>query len=385
MLPNTTTSVYDHAYGVSDTEPGQNTYGNSRPVQAAPNSATPHPVNPTTVFVYDPTALNGLATNPANPSGHTNYAYADSYLLAMLVPQAYQNMLSRGSQFANSRIELGVHYPFDIIESRSFSAYDLAQAFTNPLYIGNATTTGTAIDLPSLFNAANAELLPYLTANLPTGCASVTACVNAGNPLAPSAANLATYTANLTYGLPTLSFKQAPQEAAPAGGPDASILLATVYGGSTAAAMAIAPIGGILGNLQTSTINQIIVNTETNALAAFYGTPLSYWSRINLYAADGYFQNVTGTLILASTDQVRTNVTVASAGALEGGGAITGNLVNLGTVKPGDAPGVMTIIGDYTQQSSGTLDILLGGTSPGTQYSQNCSSAARRPSRVNST
>ncbi len=377
LLPNMITSVYDQAY--VDGGKGPNMFGNSRPVQVAKNSPTAQPVNPSTVFVYDPTALNGLATNPANPSGHTNYAYTDSYLIAMLAPQAFQNMLSRASQYANSRIQLGVHYPLDIIESRSFSAYDLAQAFTNPFYINNAATTGpfntatqtgTAINLPSLFSAANAELLPYLAANLPTGCASVAACVNAGSPFAPSAANLAAYTASLTYGLPTMSFKDAPREAAPAGGPDASILLATVYGGSTLAAMGIAPTGGILGNLQTSTINQIIVNTETNALSAFNGTPLSYWSRINLYAADGYFQNVTGVLTLASSDQVKTDVTVASTGALEGGGGITGNVVNLGTVKPGDAPGDMTITGDYSQPSGGTLEIMLGGTTPGTQYSQ---------------
>ena len=107
--------------------------------------------------------------------------------------------------------------------------------------------------------------------------------------------------------------KQAPQEAAPAGGPDASILLATIYGGSSATAKALANAAnggtdgsGLLGNLATSTVNQIVVNTETNALAAFYGTSLSYWSRINLYAAAGYFQGVTGGLALASTDVVKT-------------------------------------------------------------------------------
>ena len=46
------------------------------------------------------------------------------------------------------------------------------------------------------------------------------------NPYVPSAANEATYAQRLTYGLPTLTFEQAPHEAAPAGGPDASILLA---------------------------------------------------------------------------------------------------------------------------------------------------------------
>ena len=107
------------------------------------------------------------------------------------------------------------------------------------------------------------------------------------------------------------------------------------------------------GNLSTNTINQIIVNTETNAMSGFYGTSLSYWSRINLYDAAGYFGGVTGTLTLGSSDQVNTNVVVAGtttnvnndvvpAGVLAGTGTINGNVtVNSGgTVSPGDAPGV---------------------------------------------
>jgi subtilase-type serine protease len=183
---------------------------------------------------------------------------------------------------------------------------------------------------------------------------------------------------NLTYGLPTLSFKQAPQQAAPAGGPDASILLATLYGGNSATAQALANAAnggtngsGLLGSLSTGTIDQIIVNTETNALAAFYGTSLSYWSRINLYAAAGYFQGVTGSLTLASTDTVKINVTIDAGGTLGGTGTIAGNVANAGgALKPGDAPGVLTITGDLTDSQSSALDILLGGTTPGTEYSQ---------------
>ena len=168
--------------------------------------------------------------------------------------------------------------------------------------------------------------------------------------------------------------KQAPQEAAPTGGPDASILLATIYGGSSATAKALANAAnggtdgsGLLGNLATSTVNQIVVNTETNALAAFYGTSLSYWSRINLNAAAGYFQGVTGGLALASTDVVKTDVTIDAGGKLGGTGTVAGNVTNAGGAiapggvsKPGDAPGVLTITGDLTESQPSELDILLG-------------------------
>lgn len=318
-LPNTTTSVLDIAAGVTNTQPGQDIYGSSRPVQVAPGRFNQ----------FDPTSVAGLTTNPSFPSGHTTYGYTDGILLAMLTPSLYQSQVLRASEYGNSRVVLDVHYPLDIIASRALSSYDLAQAFTNPLYVGNASTTGTAINLPSLFAAAQPQLANYLSAQC--GAAVATCAASAANtandPYVPSAANQAVYKQRLTYGLPTLSFDQAPREAAPAGGPDAAILLAPIYGGSTAAAAAIAPNGGLDGRLQTGTIDQILVNTENNALASFYGTALSYWTRIDLYAAAGYFGNVAGALTLASADRVTTPVTIGGTGTLYGNGAvITGNV-----------------------------------------------------------
>jgi outer membrane autotransporter protein len=316
-LPNTTNSVYDLAYGVINTGANQDIYGDSRPVQ----------VDGSAVKGYDPTALTGLATNPSFPSGHTTYAFTDSILIGMLEPQDYQAMLLRASEYGNSRISLGVHYPLDIIASRSFVSYDLAQLLNGAAgyTTTNAVGSAAALNLSSLFTAAQ----PQLTAAL--GGAAAVSTAAASNPYnayslatygAQGATNSAIYDFRMNYGLPTLSFAAAPQEQAPAGGPDASILLATIYGGSTAAAQALAPTGGLYGDLTTATINQIIVNTETNALAAFYGTSLSYWSRLDLYDAIGYFSNLTNTLTLASSDQVLTNVTVANTGVLSGSGTI---------------------------------------------------------------
>ncbi|MCJ2091186.1 autotransporter domain-containing protein [Methylobacterium sp. J-072] len=355
-LPNTTNSVYDLAYGVTNTQAGQDVYGSSRPVQVAPNRFK----------AFDPTALSGIATNPSFPSGHTTYAYTSGYLLAMLVPQQYQSALLRASEYGESRIVLGVHYPLDIIGSRALSAYDLAQAFTNPAYINNPAVTGTAINLPNQFVKAQAELQAYLAAqcgNTVAACAGSSANTT-GNPYVPSAANQAAYQARLTYGLPTLSFAQAPREAAPAGGPDASILLAPLYGGSTTAARTLAPNGGLYGQLSTDTINQIVVNTQTNALAAFYGSPLSYWSRIDLYSAAGYFGNVTGTLRMDTTDRLGIDVGIGQGGALYANGTIAGTVsVNAGgllggsgsvggiaalsggTVSPGNSIGTLNVAG----------------------------------------
>ena len=367
-LPNTTDSVLDLAYGVTNRQPGQDVYGSSRPVQVAPNR----------INQFDPTALSGLATNPSFPSGHTTYAYTDSLLLAMAVPQQYQSMLLRGSEYGNSRIVLDVHYPLDIIGARALSSYDLAQAFTNPLYLNTASTTGTAINLPGLFTQGAAQLQGYLSAQCGAAVAtcSAGAANTANNPYVPSAANQALYQSRLTYGLPTLTFAQAPREAAPTGGPDASILLAPLYGGSTTAAAQIAPGGGLYGSLRTSTINQIVVATETNALSAFYGTPLSYWTRLDLYTAAGYLQNVTGTLVLDPADRVTTDVTVGNGGALYANGTITGlssvgaggllggtgRLASLavasgGMLAPGNSIGTLTVAGNATFAPGSTYQV----------------------------
>jgi outer membrane autotransporter protein len=359
--PNTSTSVYDTAYGVSNTGTNQNTYGDSRPVQ----------VDPSGVVGYDPTALTGLATNPSFPSGHTTYGFTDSILIGMLAPQFYQSMLLRGSEYGNSRISLGVHYPLDIIASRSFVQYDLAQLLNGDAGYTTTNTVGstTALSLSADFTAAQPELTSAL------GGTSVIDADAANNPYnayslanysGQGATNSAIYDYRMNYGLPTLSYAAAPREQAPSDGPDASILLATIYGGSTAAAETLAPNGGIYGDLASATINQIIVNTETQALAAFYGTDLSYWSRLDLYDAIGYFGGVTGTLTLAPTDQVTTNVAIANTGILRGTGAIGTNAASNslevqsgGVVYPGSsgetAGGTMTVNGNVTLDAGSAL------------------------------
>ena len=52
-------------------------------------------------------------------------------------------------------------------------------------------------------------------------------------------------------------------------------------------------------------------------------------------------------------------VTVASLGTLRGHGTINGNVISSGTVAPGGSIGTLTINGNYTQNSNGTLSIEL--------------------------
>jgi uncharacterized protein with beta-barrel porin domain len=359
-------NVYDKAYAPI-TNP--NLTGNSRPVQVSPASiAAFSGVNyfgaatSNTAIIGGVTGNSGsgLFANASFPSGHTTFGYTTSLLFAMLVPERYQEMLTRASEYGNSRIVLGAHYPLDVIAGRVLGTYDVVQMLNNnPQYtnatvngvfgIGNVTTTD---NFQTVFTAAQTDVRNLLTAGCGTDIAT---CAAAGAPdrFSNLAQDRADYTARLTYGLQTLSFAQAPREAAPAGGPDASILLATVYGGDTAAAKALAPAGGIFGKLSTNTINQILVNTETNAIAPFYGTALSYWARLDLFSAYTYFQGITGTITLASSDVVSIPVTVANSGTLAGTGTVGATTVaSGGALRPGaGGQGVLKINGSLAFQS----------------------------------
>ena len=80
---------------------------------------------------------------------------------------------------------------------------------------------------------------------------------------------------------------------------------------------------------------------------------------------------MTGSLSLASGDIVKTDATIDATGALGGTGTIAGNVTNAGdAIKPGDAPGVMTILGNLNETMPSDLAVELGGTKPGTEYSQ---------------
>jgi filamentous hemagglutinin family protein len=77
---------------------------------------------------------------------------------------------------------------------------------------------------------------------------------------------------------------------------------------------------------------------------------------------DAGISQTDGTLQIDSGTQVQGNVTL-DGGILKGNGTITGDLTNNGgSVEPGASPGTLTVDGDFTQGSGGTLVAELGGT-----------------------
>ena len=64
------------------------------------------------------------------------------------------------------------------------------------------------------------------------------------------------------------------------------------------------------------------------------------------------------------------NTITVAGGRLEGTGTIMANVANSGTISTGLSAGILAITGDLTLASTSTLQIEIGGTTPGTQYDQ---------------
>src|SRR6185503_2729857 len=63
------------------------------------------------------------------------------------------------------------------------------------------------------------------------------------------------------------------------------------------------------------------------------------------------------------------NTVTVNGGVLRGAANITGSvIVNGGTIEPGNSPGQMTILGDYTQGSLATFEAEIGGLLAGSEY-----------------
>jgi hypothetical protein len=83
----------------------------------------------------------------------------------------------------------------------------------------------------------------------------------------------------------------------------------------------------------------------------------------------GFFNQSGGVTNLGGGTLVAPNVNL-QAGLLAGNGSITGNLFNGGVVAPGFSAGSISVSGNYTQGAAGTLQMQIGGTTPGTGFDQ---------------
>jgi PAP2 superfamily len=276
------------AYGRPAGTPGADLYGNSRPFQTEP-SVTPiigpdYFNTPAGNEVYNRGPIMNLVDSPSFPSGHTTYGYMGSLVLAMLVPDRYQEMVVRGAEYGNDRIIVGAHYAMDVLGGRTVAAYDLAHLLANdPAYVGRPLkdfARATAMSAPRVpstiedFRAAITTARADLTKALEAACGdTVAACArqDTGRFNAP-AMNEAFYATTQTYGLGVAHPETANKvEDVAMLAPEAGYLLTVAF-----------------PKLSLDEANRILTETEGPG-GGFLddGSAFGVYSRLNLYAAAG--------------------------------------------------------------------------------------------------
>jgi hypothetical protein len=200
---NGTTDVFGRAYGPPLAIAKANPFGNSRPFQTEPNFTVYAGKDFCGAETTNTDNLQHLAANPAYPSGHTVYSYMESLLLALLVPERYQQMVTRAAEYGNDRIVLGSHYAMDVLAGRTLALYDLAQLLASkPGYVGVKREDVEIGDFPQALADARAELAAALEETCRGKIADCAA--QDQSRFADPVRNRAFYEATQTYGLPVV-------------------------------------------------------------------------------------------------------------------------------------------------------------------------------------
>ena len=213
-----------------------------------------------------------LTDSPSYPSGHTTYGYTGSVMLAILVPERYQQMITRGAEYGNDRILIGAHYAMDVMGGRTLALYDIAHLLANdPVYVGQSLKRTPAIsDFEAAVKKARAELTDVLQAAC--GKAFEICAKEDTGRLSNPAANEAFYAVTQTYQLPVVYPKNAGVlEDVGKLAPEAGHLLTAAF-----------------PSLTLEQADKILTETEGPG-GGFLddGSAFGVYSRINLYAASG--------------------------------------------------------------------------------------------------
>ncbi len=270
------TDVFGKSYGLPAGSPGADAFGNSRPFQTEPGIS---PIigpdyfgTPADNRVYNRGPIMNLIDSPSYPSGHTTYGYMGSLVLAVLVPDRYQQMVARGAEYGNDRILMGAHYAMDVVAGRTLATYDMAHLLANdPTYVGRTLPSAPAIkDFQAAVKLARADM----TAALQTACRkTIQECSREDiGRLSNAAANEAFYADTQTYNLPV------------------------VYSNTASAVEDVGKLAPEAGYLLTIAFPALTLDqadkilTESEGPGGGFlddGSPFGVYSRLNLYAAAG--------------------------------------------------------------------------------------------------
>jgi hypothetical protein len=270
-------------YGLPACNSGGDKFGNSRPFQTEPSVTRfvglDYFNTPADNSDYNRGPIMNLVNSPSFPSGHTTYGYTGSVMLAVLVPERYQQMIARAAEYGNDRIIMGAHYAMDVLGGRTLALYDMAHLLANdPKYVGKNLKDGTPMND---FRAAVEKARTDVTATLRQACGnSIDACGRQDTGrLSNPAANEAFYAATQTYGLPVVYPRNA---------------------GVVEDVGKLAPVAGYLLTVAfpALTLEQAdAILTETEGPGGGFlddGSSFGVYSRLNLYAAAGRAAQLAG-------------------------------------------------------------------------------------------
>jgi hypothetical protein len=268
--------IFGKAYGRAAGSPGADAFGDSRPFQTIPSLIPivgPDYFNtPADNTVYNRGPIMNLINSPSFPSGHTTYGYMGSLVLAVLVPERYQQMIARAAEYGNDRILMGAHYAMDVLGGRTLATYDLAHLLANdPAYVGRSLKGAPVVqDFQAAVKLARADMVKALEA----GCGNtLDACAQEDTGrLSDPATDAAFYASTQTYGLPVVFAKTAMgTEDVGKLAPEAGYLLTVAF-----------------PTLSLQQADQILTETEGPG-GGFLdnGSAFGVYSRLNLNAAAG--------------------------------------------------------------------------------------------------
>jgi autotransporter-associated beta strand protein len=348
--------------GNGSTEPAKRFYKYARPYRWSSNVA------------IVPALLPAKSTTPATDggftSGHAAEAMRDVLGMAYVLPERYQEIVSRGLELGENRIFAGMHSPLDVMSGRQQATAIAAANLVDP---ANATVKAAAV------TQAHATLMAATATTAANFNAYAHSGTTATDRFADYATNQANYLRRMTYG-----FAQTGKTDVAANVPKgAEVLLET--------------------RLPYLSADQRRVVLKTTAIASGYPVldDPEGWGRLNMFAAaDGYGAftgNVTitmdaslggfyardlwrndiagkGKLIKLGTGTLQlgganswTGGTQVDAGTLEGVSAKAfgaGDVyVSAGKLRSNAATSLA--LANYTQLKAGTLELNLGNGQQG--------------------